>query len=161
MLLAAIPGLSVPLTAPSPGPALATAMLALVVAQAALAASNIDYTSQQQATAQAALMYAAFDSAISAAAIAAASAPALAAPVWRDLLDLKAAYAADVNALVGRLPLVVTITVPAAMPAWLLAQYISGDSPSQLYATWQDIIARNNILVPGAVPPGTIEVLAA
>ena len=161
MLLTAIPGLSAPLTAPSPGPALATAMLALVVAQAALAASNIDYASQQEATAQAALMYAAFDSAISAAAIAAASSPAAAAPVWRGLLDLKAAYAADVSALVGRLPAVVTIAVPNAMPAWLLAQYISGDSPSQVYATWQDIIFRNNILVPGAVPPGTIEALAS
>jgi len=30
-----------------------------------------------------------------------------------------------------------------------------------VFATWQDIVARNNIRNPGAVPPGSIEALAS
>ena len=161
MLLASLAGIGTGLNAPAPGPALAIALTALVLANAAQAASNISYTSQQQAQAQAALLYAAFDAGIASAALAAASAPVLGGAVWRDLLDLKAAVAADMNAVIGRLPPVVVITVPNTIPAWLLAQYISGDNPGAVFATWQDIVARNNIRSPGAVPPGTIEALAS
>ena len=161
MLLASLGPIAAGLNAPTPGPALASAMLALVLANAVQAASNISYTSQQQAQAQGALIYAAFDTAIPAAALAAASAPALGGAVWGALLDLKAAFAADMNALIGRLPPVVNIAVPNTMPAWLLAQYISGDNPADVFATWQDIVARNNIRNPGAVPPGSIEALAS
>jgi hypothetical protein len=75
------------------------------------------------------------------------------------LASLKAALAADLNSLIGRLPAVVTIMIPRTMSAWTLAEYISGDDPGQVFATYQDIIARNNIRHPALVPPGPLEVL--
>lgn len=158
-LLAAIPGVAAGSSAPSPGPALAAGMQAMLVTAAVQAASNITYTSQQDALAQAAILYTAIDAAAVAAATAAQTDPANAAPVWRDLVALKGALAADMNTLIGRLPPVVTITVPRVMPAWLLAHYISGDDPAEVYATYQDIIARNNVYHPALVQPGPLEVL--
>jgi len=144
---------------PAPGPAMGAAMQAALVAAAVQAASRIVYTSQTQAEAQAALLYAAIDAAAVAAASLAQTDPANAAPVWRGLVAMKAALAADVNALIGRLPPVVAIITPVAMPAWVLAEYISGDTPAQVYATYLDLITRNNVLNPALVPAGTLEVL--
>lgn len=158
-LLAAAPLIAAASSTTTPGPALNAGLQALVVGGAVQAASNINYTSQQQAQAQAAVLYAAIDTAAAVAATAAQTDPANAAPVWRDLVALKAALAADMNSLIGRLPPVVTITVPRVMPAWLLAQYISGDDPSQVVATYQDIIARNQIFNPALTQPGPLEVL--
>jgi prophage DNA circulation protein len=158
-LLAAVPGVVAGSSANAPGPALSAAFQAALVGAAVQAASDIVYTSQQQAQAQAAVLYAALDSAAVAAGIAAQMDPANAAPVWRDLVSIKAALSADLNSLIGRLPAVVTINIPRTMPAWLIAQYISGDDPDQLLATYQDIITRNNITNPALVPPGPLEVL--
>jgi prophage DNA circulation protein len=161
MLISSMAIITPGLSAPPPGPQLAMGMLALIAANAAQAASNIDYSSQKDAQAQAVVMNAVFDTAINAAAVQAASTPQLAQPVWTNLLDLKAAFAADINAQIGRLPAVVNITVANTIPAWLLAQYISGDTPGQVFATWRDIVARNKIKNPGAVPPGNYEALAS
>jgi prophage DNA circulation protein len=158
-LLATIPGIAAGAANPSPGPALAAGLQALVVAQAVQAASNITYTSQQDAQAEAAVLYAAIDAAAVAAGTAAQSDPANAAPVWRNLVSLKGALAADMNAVIGRLPPVVMITVPRVMPVWLLAHYVSGDDPGAVYGTYQDIIARNNVYHPALLQPGQIEVL--
>jgi prophage DNA circulation protein len=158
-LLAAIPGIAASTSSAAPAPAIAAGMQAVIIAQAVAAAANIIYDSQQAAEAQAAILYAAIDAAVAAAATAAQTDPANAAPVWRDLVGLKAALAADLNALIGRLPAVVTIHIATASNAWLLAQYISGDNPADVYATYQDLIARNDIFHPALVPPGAIEVL--
>jgi prophage DNA circulation protein len=145
---------------PSPGPQMGAAMQAALVTAAVLAASRISYTSQQQAEAQAALLYAAIDTAATAAAMQAMTDPANAAPVWRALVALKGDLASDTNALIGRLPPVVTITTSSTVGAWVLAQYISGDTPGDLYSTYQDLIGRNAIVNPALVPPGKLEVLA-
>jgi prophage DNA circulation protein len=158
-LLAAVPGVVATAGNPSPGPALSAALQAALLAAAVQAAASINYASQQDATAQATVLYAAIDAGIVTAGIAAQTDPANAAPVWRDLVGLKAALAADMNALIGRLPAVVTINIPRTMPAWLIAQYISGDDASAVLATYQDIIARNKIFHPAMVPPGPLEVL--
>jgi prophage DNA circulation protein len=158
-LLAAVAPILSGASANAPGPALAAALQAVVVGAAVQAASNINYTSQQQAQAEAAILYAAIDAAAVSAATAAQSDPANAAPVWRDLTALKGALAADLNALIGRLPPVVTLTIPTVMPLWVIAQYISGDDPSQVLATYQDLITRNNIFHPALVQPGPLEVL--
>jgi prophage DNA circulation protein len=158
-LLAAAAGAAVAAGTPAPGPALGAGMQAAFVAAAVQAAARINYTSQQQAEAQAALLYAAIDAAAVAAATLAQTDPANAAPVWRGLLAMRGSLAADVNSLIGRLPPVVTITTQATMPAWILAQYISGDTPSDVYATYLDLISRNNVLNPALVPPGMLEVL--
>jgi prophage DNA circulation protein len=157
-LLAIVPGLSSS-NMPSPGPALAAAFQAALVGAAVLAAAGIDYASQQVAEAQAAILYAALDAAAAAVATVAQSDPANAAPVWRDLSGLKAALAADLNALIGRLPEVVIINIPTSMSAWLLAQYVSGDEPGAVFATYQDICARNQVFHPAMVPAGPVEVL--
>jgi prophage DNA circulation protein len=160
LLLKAVPGATLSASDPAPGPGLATALQALILANACVAAASITYDSQQAAIAQAQALYAALDAGINAAALAAATAPATAAPVWRDLMSLKAAVAADMNTLIGRLPAVVMINVPMAIPVWLLAQYVSGDTPGDVFATYNDIVTRNGIRNPALVPPGSIEVLA-
>lgn len=158
-LLAAVPGIAATTSAAPPAPAIAAGMQAVIIAQAIAAASNITYDSQQAAEAQGAVLFTALDSAITAAAVAAQSDPANAAPVWRDLVGLKAAFAADLNAVVGRLPPVVIINIESGSSAWLLAQYISGDNPAEVYATYRDLISRNDIFHPAIVAPGAIEVL--
>jgi prophage DNA circulation protein len=158
-LLAAIPGVAAGAANPSPGPALAAGMQALLVAGAVQAASNISYASQQDAIAMGATLYAAIDQVTIVAAVAAARDPLNAAPVWRDLVALKAALAADLNAAIGRLPPVVTLKTKSVISAWALAQYVSGDMPGQVYATYQDIIARNQVFHPALVPAGNVEVL--
>jgi prophage DNA circulation protein len=159
-LLAAAAGAAVASGSPAPGPALGAGMQAALVAAAVQAASRITYTSQQDAEAQAALLYAAIDAAAVAAAALAQTDPANAAPVWRAMVVMKGSLAADVNSLIGRLPPVVTITTEATMPAWILAQYISGDTPRAVYATYLDLISRNAVLNPALVQPGMLEVLA-
>ena len=158
-LLNAVPGITAAGGANAPGPALAAAMQAATVGAAVQAASGITYASQQDAERQAAVLYAALDAATAAAALAAQGDPANAAPVWRDLIALKATLAADLNSLIGRLPPVVIINIPVAMPAWVIAHYISGDTPDEVYGTYQDIIARNKVFNPALVPAGPLEVL--
>lgn len=144
---------------PAPAPALSAAVQAAVVAGAVQAATTISYTSQQDAQAMGAKLYAAIDQATGAAAALAASDPLNVTPVWRDLVALKGALAADLNAITGRLPAVVVINTSRAVPAWLLAQYAYGDTPSQIFNRWQDMIARNSVRNPAVVPPGAIELL--
>jgi prophage DNA circulation protein len=123
------------------------------------AASTISYTSQQDAQAEEATLMAAIDAAAVAAVSAVSSSPTLAGTLWRGLADLKAAWAADMNSIIGRLPAVVTVTTRSTIPAWILAQYVSGDNPEDVVATYNDLIARNDIRHPAMVPPGAIEVL--
>ncbi len=158
-LLTALPGIVSLGTGPSPAPALSAAVQAQIVGAAVQAASNITYTSQQDAIAMGTQLYAALDQAIGAAATAAATDPLNAPAVWLDLVGVKGALAADLNALIGRLPAVVIINTPRTMPVWLLAQYVSGDTPSAVFATWQDIINRNQVRHPAMLPAGPVEVL--
>lgn len=159
MLVLAVPIATAGAINPSPGPALAACFQAMIVANAVLASSLIAYDSVQAAQAQALVLMSALDAAIVAAATQAQTAPQLAAPVWDDLVSLKSALAADTNALVGRLPSVVDINTRRTLPAWLIAHYVAGDVPSQMYATYSDIIARNVVSNPATVPGGTLEVL--
>ncbi len=158
-LLTALPSVVAQASGPAPAPALSAGLQAAVVGAAVQAASNISYASQQDAIAMAEQLFDALDQAIGAAATAAASDPLNAPTVWRDLVAVKAALAADMNVLIGRLPEVVTINTPRTMPVWLLAQYVSGDDPSSVFATWQDIIARNNVRHPAMLQAGPVEVL--
>lgn len=158
-LLATVPGLVALASGAVPAPALSAALLAAAVGGAVQAASNINYTSQQDAYAEQALLMTAIDTATNAVMVQAAADPLNATPVWRDLVGLKGALAADMNALIGRLPAVVIINTTQVMPVWLLAQYVSGDTPSQVFATYMDIIARNTVRHPAMLQPGAIEVL--
>jgi hypothetical protein len=144
---------------PAPGPVMAATMAANCVAQACAAASDIVYTSQQDALAEQALIVPAIDAAIALALQAASVSATLAGTLWRALTALRAAFLADMSATVGRLPAVATLTIPVATPTWLIAQYLSGDNPSALVATYNDLVARNAIRHPAICPAGTIEYL--
>ncbi len=144
---------------PAPGPALALVTQALVVADAVTAASDIVYTSQQDAAQWSATLQAAIGALANAAMLQGAAYPALAGAVWRAAIASSAALSADMNAQIGRLPAVVVITPPAPVPVWLLAQYVSGDTPGAVFATYLDLVARNAIRNPATPPAGAIEAL--
>ncbi len=144
---------------PAPAAALATATQAIILSDALSAASDIVYTSQQDAITWRTTLLAAIDAAIAAAANLAGADPAGAAPTWRALLAARTAYLADINTEIGRLPPVINIELPTTMPAWLVAQYLSGDTPASVRAFYLDIVARNRVLNPALVPGGVIEVL--
>ncbi len=140
---------------------LAAGLQAACVAQAAQTASLIDYVSAQDAETEVGRLMTAIDAAIVAAGTLAETDPLNAAPVWQSLHDLKSAVATNFNSLVGSLPQVVSVELSSAVPAWLVAHYIAGDTPSAMYATWQDLLARNGVGAPATLGPGIIEVLNA
>ena len=158
VLLSAADGLA-PASITAQGAQVALAAQAFAVADAASVASDIPFTSQQEALDWKQRLLAALDQAASLAARAAAIDPIFAGPVWRALIALRAAVAADMNAVIGRLPAVRVLTSPAVTSAWLLAQHLSGDTPDQMLGTYLDIIARNDIAQPALVPAGPLEVL--
>ena len=160
LLLAAIPLLAASYSDPSPGPALSAGVQGIAISQAISAASDIVYVSQQDAIAWRNRLVTALDGVISATANLVGSNPSGIAPSWRSLTALRSAFMADINATIGRLPPVVTIQLPATMPAWLVAQYLADGQPGAVYGCYQDIIARNEISNPAIVAAGPIEVLA-
>jgi prophage DNA circulation protein len=69
--------------------------------------------------------------------------------VYQDMAALRVAVIQQVNATIATLPAISTITLPAAIPALVLAHRLY-DDPS-----WDaDIIARNDVVHPGFVPGG-------
>ena len=142
-----------------PGPALILATQCLMLPDAIDAASSIDFTSQQEAAGWRDQVTTAIDEATLAAAAQAPSYPTAAAALWRALIAARAAWIADMNAAIGRLPSVRQFTPPGQQPVWLMAQYLAGDDPSQVVATWRDIVTRNGIWHPSDPSPGPLEVL--
>jgi len=140
---------------------LAAGLQAACVAQAAQTAALIAYVSAQDAETEVGRLMTAIDAAIVAAATLAETDPLNAASVWQSLQDLKSAVATNFNSLVGSLPQVVNIELSSAVPAWIVAHYVVGDSPSMMFATWQDLLARNGVGAPATLGPGLIEVLNA
>jgi len=161
LILAALPSLVAPAQAPAAAQAMAAAAQAMAVAGAVQAASDITFTSQQEASTWQQTLYAAVGAAANTAALLVAT-PATASAgsaLWRALVNAQSALASDMNAEIGRLPPVITFTPPAPAPAWLYAQYLAGDNPSQVPAVYLDLVRRNGIVNPGAPPPGPLEVL--
>jgi prophage DNA circulation protein len=143
-----------------PGPALILSAQMFLLADAASAASAIGFDSQQEAMTWRDQVGGAYDAAVLAAAALVPSSPTPAAALWRALIAAKSAWIADMNAAVGRLPPVEMFTPPVAASAWLYAQYLAGDDPSAIVATWRDLVQRNGICHPAVPPPGPLEVLA-
>lgn len=144
---------------PAPGPSLSAAMQALAVLEAVRAASDITFTSQQDASAWRDRLLAALDAAAAAAAAQAQAAPVEAGGLWRALQAARAALLADMAATIGRLPAVATLTLAGPTSAWLIATYLAGDTPELLVDAYLDLVARNNIASPGLVPAGKLEIL--
>jgi hypothetical protein len=149
---------------PPPWPVLSLALQALLLADSCSAASDIEFTDQQEAMAWRDRVAGALDTAASAAAAAAAAAIAPASPValgelWAALVAVRAAWLADMNAVIGRLPAVATLVLPATpVSVWLVAQYLAGDTPANLVATVDAVMARNRLYSP-AIEAATVEIL--
>jgi hypothetical protein len=89
-----------------PGSAVSLAAMAYALGDAVNAASDIPFQSQQDAIAWQVRVNAALDRCAALAAAFAQTDPIGAGPVWRALLKLRAAFAADMTATIGRLPAV-------------------------------------------------------
>ncbi|GBQ23512.1 DNA circulation family protein [Acetobacter estunensis NRIC 0472] len=149
------------LTSVQPGAVAGTALVARIVtvAQALAAQTGQTYASQTDAVASRDTMLAALDALET-------SIEATAALVTFPVLDLslavmdaRMAVTADINARIGRLPALVSVSVGGTVNAWALAYAVAGDTGSAVASTWDDLIARNGILHPDLVGPGTIAVL--
>lgn len=145
--------------APAPHPALNLAARIATLAEAVEAGAAIVFDSQPQARAWQGRVDAAIAVAATDAAALAATLPLGAGPLWRQATALRRSFAADMAVRIGRLPEVLVLTVPAPVPAWLVAQHVAGDAPATVLATLQDIIRRNGIRTPGLLAPGPLEIL--
>ena len=149
----------------TPGPELALALQALLLADTCAAASDIVYTDATEAQTWRDRIAAALDAAARQAAAAASAATAPASPValggvWAALLAARGAWMADMSAVIGRLPVVRTLALPRVpVSVWLVGQYLSGDNPANLVATVQTLAARNVLYCPGGIGTPTLEVL--
>lgn len=146
---------------PAPGPALSAVQQSLALCDAVGAASDIAFASQQEARTWLGTLDAALATAAAQAAVLAATQATAGGALWRALTAARAALAADMSAIIGRLPAVATFTLARVAPLWLIAQHLAGDDPSQVVPTYLDLASRNAIANPGAVPPGILEVLRA
>lgn len=142
-------------------PVLSLAAGALIVGDLASAAADIAYQSQEEAETWRATLIGGVDALADAATRLAADQPAAAAGVWNAAQTLRAAIAADINAAIGRLPAVRTLTLPEVTPAWVIAQGLAGDTPARLRAVYADLLARNGVVHPALMGPGEIEALVA
>ncbi|WP_029004792.1 DNA circularization N-terminal domain-containing protein [Azorhizobium doebereinerae] len=133
---------------------------AAVLAYAVEVAADITYESRQDAAAWRDLLVVEIDATETAAIALADDAPAPVATLLGALGELRAALARDLNEVMGRLPSVRLVTPADTVSAWLLAQHFAGDNPSLVGAMFTDIVTRNRLRHPGAVPPEPVEVLA-
>lgn len=158
-LLAGVTGTDVAAIDPTPGPAMAVAAQAMILAALLSTASDIPFTSSADAIDWRDVVSGGLDLAATRAATLASTQPTAAGGLWRGLVAARSAWQADMNTIIGRLPNVVTVTLPSTVPAWLVAQYLAGDRPDQLLAMYRDLISRNDVRHPAMVPAGPIEVL--
>ena len=140
---------------------LAVAAQATILADAVSVASDIPFESQQDARASQARISGGLAAAMAQAAAMARTNATTAGSLWRALRALDAAWAADMTATIGRLPVVATFTPPANVPLWIVAQYLAGDTPDRVIATHNDLRIRNRIANPAVPPSGPLEVLRA
>jgi prophage DNA circulation protein len=78
---------------------------------------------------------------------------------WRALAELRRRIHEDLDDRIGRLPSVLILTPPTRTNAWIIAHYVAGDDPSEVLATYEDIVSRNGLAHPAIVDVDTIEVL--
>lgn len=135
--------------------------------QAIATTAAIQYASRQDALATRDALVSALD-ALAAGVVAAAAvtqgngiAPAAVADLYSAIQSTRAATYADMSAQSGRLPSIVSVTVPREMSVWTLAYALAGDTPDQVATAVADLVVRNAISQPAIVPAGTVDVLEA
>lgn len=154
-LLLDLSAASVPAPAVAPMPSLALACQVHALAGAAEAVTAIPFESQAEAIEWRGRLDAAIGVAMDAAVRLAATDPAGAGPVWSGLGALRAAVAADLSVLIGRLPAVMTLRVPVPTSAWQVANHLAGDDPARILEQYRDLVARNRLRQPGFIAAGT------
>jgi prophage DNA circulation protein len=140
---------------------LVLAAAAIAVSDAVSASQDIVFSSQEDATTWLATLTSAIDATALLAEHVAPSQPLAAGTVWRDLQAMRGAVAANINAVIGSLPVVQDVTLTSAVPVWLIVQGLYGDTPGNMLAAYNDIVARNVIANPSLTGPGEIEALVA
>jgi prophage DNA circulation protein len=158
-ILAAIAQLAPLAASTAPAGPVVLAAAAIAVGDAVSAASDIAYTSQQDALSWQQQLCAAIDTVAAAAVTLGPTQPFAAGQVWSACQKLRAAVIVDISAELGRLPQVQTVTLIANMPVWLLTQGLYGDNPAQVVAMHDDLVARNGLANPASIGPGPIEAL--
>lgn len=139
--------------------AIAIATSAAMLASAITPLSAIDYESRQEAMRWSGLMATAFDTAMQTTALNLALGPVEIGTLWRALSETKRRMIEDIDERIGRLPSVLMITPPGQVSAWLVAQYVAGDSPARLKSLVEDIHRRNGLRHPALAGPSVLEVL--
>ncbi|MDI4664719.1 DNA circularization N-terminal domain-containing protein [Xanthobacter autotrophicus] len=129
------------------------------LARAVETAAEIDYESRQDAVAWRDALDDALTQAEADAIALAPDAPGQVAPVLGAITQLRADLASDLHEVIGRLPEVRVFQPVGVVSAWLLAQHFSGDDPAAVVPMLHDIVRRNRLRHPGAVPPDGVEVL--
>ncbi|PZW46849.1 prophage DNA circulation protein [Humitalea rosea] len=128
--------------------ALSVVLRVTAAAEAARAATEIAWTSSAEAVAMRDRLADVLEAAAEAAAAIGLD------DTWRGTLDLRAAVIADLNARAASLPDLVTIILPAPLPASLVAYRLDGDALGTVFARGEDLVARNRVRHPGFVPAG-------
>ena len=138
-------------------------MVAAAQAQAGVAAmeaaARIPFESRQEAEGWQSRVDAGLALAAASAAAAAQDAPQEAGQLWQGLQAARVAWAADMAARIGRLAAVRSVVLGGTVPVALVAHALAGDEPASVIATAEDLVRRNRMRQPGAVPPGALEVL--
>lgn len=118
----------------------------VAIAEAARSSSQATYTSADEALAVRETLCEAMDT------VAARSSDR----VYVCIADLRAAVVLDLGTRAAQLPRLSNYHLPATMPALVVAHRVHGDATREA-----DIVARNHVRHPGAVPGGTtLEVLS-
>ncbi|GAN96899.1 hypothetical protein Geu3261_0126_002 [Komagataeibacter europaeus NBRC 3261] len=92
-------------------------------------------------------------------ALSGASLPGSLLTLMTAAIGARAAIVADISSRLGRLPAVVTVTVPRAMSAWALAYALAGDTVEDVVPMLTDLVDRNLIANPAMIAAGSVEVL--
>lgn len=138
-----------------PAPVLLAAQCAALCGGVA-ALARIPFESRAQAREWQARADAAILSRMNAVAAAAGDGAAEAATLFQALAELRRAVARDFQAGIGRLPEVKTITVPGPCSVWAVASWLAGDEPAIITPLVNDLVARNRLRQPAAIPAGTV-----
>lgn len=138
-----------------PAPVLLAAQCAALCGGIA-ALARIPFASRQQAQDWQARADAAILSRMAAVAAAASQGAAEAAALYQALAELRSAVARDFRAGIGRLPRVRTVTVPGPCSVWAVASWLAGDEPGLITPLVNDLVARNRLRQPAAIPAGTV-----
>jgi|GEM_PF-632514 len=149
-------------TSQAPAFVLALGVVARMVtlAQAVAASTSVSYVSQPDALAARDILIAAVDAlGADMGNAAAAGAPLPMSSMWGALRDLRLAILADFSTTIGRLPPVISIATTRPMSAWTLAYALAGDTPANVQTTFDDMVARNNLIHPAFAGPGAVQIL--